>query len=63
MSDTIIKKIYEDVEFLKKKIIDLDLKLESSLLEYDELTPEEIYYFEKVFNETKNVDFWIPRGK
>jgi len=63
MSDAMIKKIYEDVEFLKRKTIDLDLKLEGSRLEFEELSKEDIDFFTKAFEETKGTDFWIPRKK
>ena len=63
MSEAMIKKICEDVEFLKKKIIDLDAKFESSILEFEELSKEDIAFFTKAFDKTKGTDFWVPRKK
>lgn len=63
MSDAMIKKIYDDVEFLKKKIIDIDMKLERSRLEFDDVAEEEAVFFSKVLDKTKGTDFWTPRKK
>ena len=63
MSDAMIKKIYEDVEFLKKKIIDLDSKFESSILEFEEISQEDIDFFTKAFDKTRGTTFWVHREK
>ena len=63
MSEAMLRKIHEDIEFLKKKVLDIDLKLESSRLEFEELSQKDIDFFTKALDKTKNTDFWTPRKK
>ena len=59
MGETILKKIYEDVEFLKSKVLDIEKTIKSmGELEFMPLTKDELEFFNKAYNESKETGFW-----
>ena len=59
MNATLLKKIHEDVEFLKGKVLDIEKTIKDMKgLEFEPLTKDELEFFNRAYKETKETGFW-----